>query len=66
VLLYCTSVTLTDFTSGRIPNQDKPDIIANAFLSEGTDEQLDTVGVGLLAHRERELFYNPCFFFVSD
>ncbi|KAJ7772443.1 hypothetical protein B0H16DRAFT_1714643 [Mycena metata] len=32
--------------------QDAPDIIANTFLSQVTDEQLKTIGYGLLEHRE--------------
>jgi hypothetical protein len=41
------------FNSGLVPNEDAPDIIANTFLAEVTQEQLDAIGLGFLQHRER-------------
>lgn len=40
--------------SGLIPNEDAPDIIANTFLAEVTEEELEKVGKAFLGHRECE------------
>lgn len=39
--------------SGLVPNEDAPDIIANTFLSDVTEAQLEAIHMGFLAHRER-------------
>ena len=41
--------------SGLVPDEDAPDIIANTFLAEVTQEQLDAIGLGFLQHRECKL-----------
>jgi hypothetical protein len=47
-----------------VPSEDAPDIIANTFLAEVTQKQLDAIGLGFLQHREREesLFPSVCLF----
>jgi hypothetical protein len=40
--------------SGLVLNEDVPDIVANTFLVEVTQEQLDAIGLGFLQHRECE------------
>jgi UV DNA damage repair endonuclease len=55
-------VDLTTFSSGLVPEEDAPDIRANTWLPEVTDEQLERVGQGFLAHRHRQslsLFFRP-------
>jgi hypothetical protein len=44
-------VDLTTFSSGLVPEEDAPDIRANTWLPEVTDEQLERVGQGFLAHK---------------
>ena len=39
-------------SSGLVPNEDAPDIVANTFLAEVTEEELDKVTTGFLSHRE--------------
>ncbi|KAJ7693365.1 hypothetical protein B0H17DRAFT_933068, partial [Mycena rosella] len=41
--------------NGLVPNEDAPDIRANTWLSEVTDEQLERIGQGFLAHRHLRL-----------
>ena len=41
--------------SGESPGKDAPDIVANTFLENVTDEELSRVSIGFLKHREREL-----------
>ena len=43
--------------SGLVPNEDAPDIVANTFLEEVTEDQLDKIALGFLQHRERKA---PC------
>jgi len=43
--------------SGLVPNEDAPDIVANTFLEEVTEDQLDKIGLGFLQHREHKA---PC------
>ncbi|GLB44253.1 hypothetical protein LshimejAT787_1601830 [Lyophyllum shimeji] len=44
--------------NGLVPAEDAPDIQANTFLVEITEEQLDAVGIGFLQHRElRSVIY---------
>ncbi|KAH9939892.1 hypothetical protein B0H21DRAFT_812429 [Amylocystis lapponica] len=43
---------LTRARLGLIPSEDAPDIIANTFLAQVTDEQLRDIGFGFLKHRE--------------
>jgi hypothetical protein len=38
--------------SGLVPNEDAPDIVANTFLAEVTQDELDKVGRAFLCHRE--------------
>lgn len=38
--------------TGLVPSEDAPDIIANTFLAEITQKQLDSVGIAFLKHRE--------------
>ncbi|KAF8867676.1 hypothetical protein BD779DRAFT_1694104 [Infundibulicybe gibba] len=37
---------------GLVPSEDAPDIIANTFLAEISEEQLQRVGIAFLEHRE--------------
>lgn len=37
-----------------MPGEDAADIIANTFLANITDKQINDVGLGFLQHRERE------------
>lgn len=39
---------------GLIPGQDAPDIVANTFLDQTSEEQLKKIGYGFLSHRECE------------
>jgi hypothetical protein len=41
------------FCSGLVPNEDAPDIIANTFLADITEEQLEAIHMAFLAHRKR-------------
>ncbi|KAJ7504735.1 hypothetical protein B0H11DRAFT_1709516, partial [Mycena galericulata] len=41
--------------NGLVPDEDAPDIRANTWLSEVTDEQLERIGQGFLAHRHIRL-----------
>ncbi|KAJ7098524.1 hypothetical protein B0H15DRAFT_945042 [Mycena belliarum] len=41
--------------NGMVPSEDAPDIRANTWLSEVTDEQLERIGQGFLAHRHLRL-----------
>ncbi|KAJ7286609.1 hypothetical protein C8J57DRAFT_1216765 [Mycena rebaudengoi] len=41
--------------NGLVPEKDAPDIRANTWLTEVTDEQLERVGQGFLAHRHLRL-----------
>ncbi|KAJ7234969.1 hypothetical protein C8J57DRAFT_1573095, partial [Mycena rebaudengoi] len=41
--------------NGLVPEEDAPDIRANTWLPEVTDEQLERVGQGFLAHRHLRL-----------
>jgi len=43
---------MTFLISGLVPSEDAPDIIANTFLAEVTQEQLDAIALGFLQHRE--------------
>lgn len=55
--LNITIILFRKFTclpSGLVPEEDAPDILANTFLAEITERQLDDVHVGFLGHRERE------------
>ena len=38
------------FSSGLVPAEDAPDIVANTFLAGITEEQVDDVGYGFLKH----------------
>src|ERR1700722_11342568 len=38
-----------------MPGEDAADIIANTFLANITDKQINEVGLGFLQHRERKL-----------
>ncbi|KAF8140826.1 hypothetical protein K438DRAFT_1785372 [Mycena galopus ATCC 62051] len=46
-----TIPTFTGWNDGIDEGEDAPDIIANTFLAEVTQDQLDRVGTGFLAHR---------------
>lgn len=39
--------------SGLIPAQDAPNIVANTFLEQVSDEQLYSIRLAFLQHRER-------------
>ncbi len=41
---------------GLIPADDAPDIVANTFLAQLSDETLKKIRYGFLEHREREYF----------
>jgi hypothetical protein len=45
---------LTLHHRGLIPGQDAPDIVANTFLDQTSEEQLEKIGHAFLSHRERE------------
>jgi hypothetical protein len=44
-------------SSGLVPGEDAPDIIANTFLQTITPEQIERVGKGFLCHRECKLSF---------
>ncbi|KAJ7768794.1 hypothetical protein B0H16DRAFT_1882008 [Mycena metata] len=46
---------LTRERNGLVPEEDAPDIRANTWLSQVTEEQLTKVGFGFLAHRQLRL-----------
>jgi len=48
---------LTSTSSGLVPGEDAPDIIANTFLQTITPEQIERVGKAFLCHRECKLFF---------
>ena len=50
--LLCIYTFLTGEKSGLVPNEDAPDIVANTFLEEVTEEQLDKIGLEFLQHHE--------------
>ncbi|KAJ7252582.1 hypothetical protein C8J57DRAFT_1351069 [Mycena rebaudengoi] len=59
VLVYDETKTRMDEALERLrnglrlaPEEDAPDIIANTFLAQVTDDQLKSIGYGLLQHRE--------------
>ena len=43
---------LTSHYRGLIPGQDAPDIVANTFLDQTSEEQLKQIGYAFLLHRE--------------
>lgn len=45
---------LTSVSSGLTVEEDAPDIIANTFLPDVTDEEITNIGYGFLRHRERK------------
>jgi hypothetical protein len=51
-------------SSGLVPGEDAPDIIANTFLQTITPEQMEQVGKGFLCHRECKLLF--VYFFLLD
>lgn len=55
VAFYLSWLIVTHaFISDLVEGADAPDIVANTFLSQVTDEQLEAVGHGFLSHRESE------------
>jgi hypothetical protein len=45
---------LTSHYRGLIPGQDAPDIVANTFLDQTSEDQLKQIGYAFLSHRERK------------
>ena len=48
--------------SGLVPNEDAPDITANTFLADISQEELAQIGRAFLSHREGMKY--SCRFFV--
>ena len=48
---------LTSRHRGLIPGQDAPDIVANTFLDQTSEEQLKQIGYAFLSHRERRFVF---------
>jgi hypothetical protein len=51
------TATFCKKSSGLVPGEDAPDIIANTFLQTITPEQIERVGKGFLCHRECKLSF---------
>jgi hypothetical protein len=46
------SAQIFNSLSGVLDGQDAPDIVANTFLDQVNEEQMEAIGYGFLSHRE--------------